>query len=136
MSFLLALKSFFGLSSTPKTLQPGDRMLKCEDCNSDFVFDVGEQNFFKLKGFTEPKRCPKCRKKVRFRMRRRGRGHGGGGGGGQNQNHRNQNNSNSNQHRNDNRHDRSDRHDRHRGGRHHGRRHSVIDGDSPYADER
>jgi hypothetical protein len=126
MSFLSAIKKLLGFSSTP-TLQPGDRMLPCEDCNSSFVFDVGEQRFFKEKGFSEPKRCPKCRKKVRSRMRRRGgRGQGGGGGGhnpNQNHNQNNQHNQNQNQHHG-------------RRTRHQGRRHSVIDGDSPYADER
>ncbi len=129
MSFFSALKSLFGLSSGPKALQPGDKMLHCEDCNSSFVFDAGEQAFFKSKGFTEPKRCPKCRKKVRSRMRRRGRGHGGGGGGGGGQN---QGNQNRHQHNQNNHHNDRDRHHN----RHHGRRHSVIDGDSPYADER
>lgn len=136
MSFLSALKSFFGLSSGPKALQPGDKMLICEDCNSQFVFDAGEQAFFKSKGFTEPKRCPKCRKKVRSRMRRRGRGRGhgnGNSGGGDNNNNQNRHQQH-NQNQSNHHHHNNDR-DRHHG-RHHGRRHSVIDGDSPYADER
>lgn len=125
MSFFSAIKSLLGFGSKTPSLQPGDRMLACEDCGAQFVFDAGEQRFFKEKGFSEPKRCPKCRKKVRFRMRRRGRG--GHGNQGHNQNH-NQNQNNSNQNQQHNRH--------HKHGRPHGRRHSVIDGDSPYADER
>jgi ssDNA-binding Zn-finger/Zn-ribbon topoisomerase 1 len=38
-----------------------DRDLECADCRSTFVFTAGEQAFFQQKGFTEPKRCPKCR---------------------------------------------------------------------------
>ena len=123
MSIFSAIKKLFGLGSSSTTLQPGDRMLICEDCDSQFVFDVGEQRFFREKGFTEPKRCPKCRKRVRFRMRRRGRGHGG-----QNQGHQQ---SNHNQH-----HEQHQHNEGRRRGRHHGRRHGVIDGTSPYADER
>lgn len=126
MSFLSAIKSFFGLSSAPKALQPGDKMLACEDCNTNFVFDAGEQRFFKEKGFTEPKRCPVCRKKVRVRMRRRGPGGNGRGQGSQQNNNRN--NFQGNQSGNQNNHGRRNRH--------HGRRDSVIDGDSPYVDER
>ncbi len=128
MGFFSAIKSLFGFSGGTPTLQPGDRMLACEDCKNQFVFDVGEQRFFKEKGFTEPKRCPKCRKKVRFRMRRRGRGHGGGSGGGHNSQSNHQHGNNQQSHNNQNQHGRRNRH--------HGRRHSVIDGDSPYADER
>lgn len=124
MSFLTTLKGLFGFGPKALTVGPGDRLLPCEDCNQEFVFDAGEQRFFKEKGFTDPKRCPKCRKKVRSRMKRRGRRGRGGGGGNDNGN----GNPNENR-RHENRHD--------GGGRHHrGRRHSVIDGDSPYADER
>ena len=115
MSLIATLKSLFGLSPKSLKLEAGDRMLVCEDCGQQFVFDAGEQQFFKDKGFTDPKRCPRCRKKVRSRMRHRGRHHGG-----------QRNNASNTQNNN-----------RHNG---HGRRHhhhnSVIDGDSPYADER
>ena len=74
MSFLSALKSFFGMSSGPKKMQPGDRLLTCMDCGKEFVFDIGEQRFFKSKGFTDPKRCPDCRKNVRSHMRKKFRG--------------------------------------------------------------
>jgi hypothetical protein len=117
MSFLDTLKGLLGFGSKTPTLQPGDRMLNCEDCGNPFVFDVGEQRFFKEKGFTDPKRCTRCRKKVRSRMRRRGRGH---------QAHQNQNQNQHNSHGNQN---------QHRGGRF-SRRRSVIEGDSPYVDER
>lgn len=40
-----------------------DKVLTCKDCNSEFVFTEGEQEFYKEKGFqNEPQRCPDCRK--------------------------------------------------------------------------
>lgn len=100
MSLLALIKGFFGLTNgAPKRL-PGDRTLSCEDCQSSFIFDEGEQRFFKAKGFTDPKRCPKCRQKVRSHVRKKFR---------------------------------RDR----RPKRHAGRRENhLIDGRSPYADER
>ena len=38
-----------------------DLILKCQDCGGNFVFTVGEQQFYKSKGFTIPKRCKACR---------------------------------------------------------------------------
>jgi hypothetical protein len=126
MGFLVTLKRWFGLSSsaTPE-LKAGDKLLVCEDCGNKFVFDVGEQIFFKEKGFTEPKRCPTCRKKVRRRLRRRGRGGSKPEGNQQSHQHQHSNNNHggNKRHRNDN-------------NNHRQRRHSAIDGDSPYADER
>jgi CxxC-x17-CxxC domain-containing protein len=41
-----------------------DRVLKCVDCGSEFVFTSGEQLFFADKGFkNEPKRCKTCKSK-------------------------------------------------------------------------
>mgnify|MGYP000216548212 CR=1 FL=1 len=40
-----------------------DKVLTCKDCNVEFVFTEGEQEFYKEKGFeNEPQRCPDCRK--------------------------------------------------------------------------
>lgn len=40
-----------------------DKVIVCKDCNTEFVFTVGEQEFYKEKGFTnEPIRCSSCRK--------------------------------------------------------------------------
>lgn len=40
-----------------------DKTLVCKDCNEEFVFTEGEQEFYKEKGFeNEPQRCPNCRK--------------------------------------------------------------------------
>jgi CxxC-x17-CxxC domain-containing protein len=39
-----------------------DKTLTCRDCGMDFVFTVGEQEFYASKGFVnEPTRCPSCR---------------------------------------------------------------------------
>jgi hypothetical protein len=39
-----------------------DRQLTCADCNREFTWTAGEQEFFREKGFTNPpKRCKECR---------------------------------------------------------------------------
>lgn len=41
-----------------------DRLLKCSDCNTEFVFTAGEQLFFFDKQFkNDPKRCKLCKSK-------------------------------------------------------------------------
>ena len=46
-----------------------DKEIVCKDCGKTFVFTVGEQNFYKEKGFEhEPVRCPDCRKARKARM--------------------------------------------------------------------
>ncbi|MTI81749.1 MAG: zinc-binding protein [Firmicutes bacterium] len=50
-----------------------DKTLNCRDCGEDFVFTVGEQEFYAEKGFeNEPVRCPQCR------AARKQRNNGGG----------------------------------------------------------
>ncbi len=40
----------------------GDKAIKCRDCGEEFVFTVGEQTFYKERGFQhEPTRCKRCR---------------------------------------------------------------------------
>ncbi|MBZ9616780.1 zinc-ribbon domain-containing protein [Clostridium estertheticum] len=40
-----------------------DKVLRCQDCQEEFIFTVGEQEFFEEKGFdSEPIRCPDCRR--------------------------------------------------------------------------
>lgn len=49
-----------------------DKKIICKDCGKEFLFTVGEQEFYKEKGFeNEPVRCPECRKarKQRFNNR-------------------------------------------------------------------
>ncbi|MCS6802934.1 MAG: zinc-ribbon domain containing protein [Dehalococcoidia bacterium] len=39
-----------------------DRKLMCRDCSTEFLFTVGEQEFYRAKGLqNEPQRCPTCR---------------------------------------------------------------------------
>ena len=39
-----------------------DKSIVCVDCGNEFVFTVGEQEFYAQKGFTNsPTRCPSCR---------------------------------------------------------------------------
>lgn len=40
-----------------------DKKITCKDCGKEFIFTVGEQEFFKEKGFdNDPVRCPDCRR--------------------------------------------------------------------------
>ena len=46
-------------------LQQGDKLLQCRECGCDFVFTVGEQDFYLEKGFeNEPGKCVECRRKM------------------------------------------------------------------------
>lgn len=39
-----------------------DKTIVCRDCNSEFLFTSGEQEFYQSKGLAhEPGRCPTCR---------------------------------------------------------------------------
>ena len=41
-----------------------DKVLKCVDCSSEFIFTAGEQLFFHDKQFkNEPRRCKNCKSK-------------------------------------------------------------------------
>ncbi|WP_188456245.1 RQC-minor-1 family DNA-binding protein [Virgibacillus oceani] len=42
---------------------PEDIILKCWECGNRFTFTIGEQQFYKSKGFVHPKRCKNCREK-------------------------------------------------------------------------
>jgi CxxC-x17-CxxC domain-containing protein len=54
-----------------------DKVIKCRDCGNEFTFTVGEQEFYRQKGFEHaPTRCKNCREN-----RKPGSGGGGGGGG-------------------------------------------------------
>ncbi len=39
-----------------------DKVLVCRDCSNDFVFSSGEQEFYSTRGFSDPTRCPDCRR--------------------------------------------------------------------------
>jgi CxxC-x17-CxxC domain-containing protein len=52
-----------------------DQTLYCRDCGQEFVFTVGEQEFYASRGLTNtPGRCPSCR------AARKGQGGGHSGG--------------------------------------------------------
>lgn len=38
-----------------------DKIIECMECKSEFTFTEREQEFFKEKKFTDPKRCKPCR---------------------------------------------------------------------------
>jgi CxxC-x17-CxxC domain-containing protein len=45
-------------------MEYSDRVLRCTECGSEFVFTSGEQFFYAEKGFkNEPKRCKSCKMK-------------------------------------------------------------------------
>ena len=54
----------------------GEKSLTCVECNEPFTFSVDDQRYHLEKGYTDPKRCPACR-----RTRRANRNEYGGGGG-------------------------------------------------------
>ena len=46
-----------------EVLEMEDKKIICKDCGKEFIFTVGEQEFYKEKGFeNDPVRCPECRK--------------------------------------------------------------------------
>ena len=49
-----------------------DQLILCRDCQSEFTFCAGEQEYFATKSLSnQPKRCPNCR--VEARVRRSGK---------------------------------------------------------------
>ena len=48
-----------------------DKTITCRDCGSEFIFSVGEQEFYKEKGFdNEPTRSISCRRAKKEQNRR------------------------------------------------------------------
>lgn len=46
-----------------------NKTLVCKDCKEDFIWTVGEQNFYSSKGLkNKPTRCKECRKKNRQKV--------------------------------------------------------------------
>ena len=46
-----------------------DKLLRCIDCDEEFIFTAGEQLFFADKGLkNEPKRCKPCKLKKNERI--------------------------------------------------------------------
>lgn len=53
----------------PQVKQFEDKSLKCKDCGQEFIWTVGEQEFFYSRGFkNKPTRCKECRKKNRQKV--------------------------------------------------------------------
>lgn len=49
-----------------------DKTILCKDCGQEFVFTVGEQEFYKEKGFdNDPVRCQECRRAKKQQNNRR-----------------------------------------------------------------
>ena len=49
-----------------------NKKIICKDCGKEFLFTVGEQEFYKEKGFdNEPVRCPDCRRARKAQFNRR-----------------------------------------------------------------
>ena len=47
-----------------------DKTMICKDCQGEFIFTAGEQEFYQEKGFTnEPQRCMECRKAFKAQLR-------------------------------------------------------------------
>lgn len=43
-------------------MEKKDKKIICKDCGNEFIFTVGEQEFYEEKSFTnEPVRCKECR---------------------------------------------------------------------------
>ncbi len=62
-----------------------DQTLYCRDCNQEFTFTAGEQEFYASRGLTNaPSRCPSCRsaRKAQMGDRQGGGGYGGRSNGG------------------------------------------------------
>ena len=75
MAILVFFQKLFGKSGGGVGTKNGNgkhdntgTKLMCVECKQAFLFKTGEQEFFKMRGLTPPKRCPGCRSK---RKRRR-----------------------------------------------------------------
>ena len=55
--------------ANPLAKEYEDITLNCRDCNAEFIFSAGEQEFYQSKGWeNQPTRCVECKnaKKARF----------------------------------------------------------------------
>jgi hypothetical protein len=48
----------------------GDKTLSCTDCGNGFIWTAGEQIYYEMHEFKEPKRCLEYRAKRKARGRR------------------------------------------------------------------
>lgn len=42
-----------------------DKAIICCNCGEEFIFSVGEQEFYQERNFIPPRRCPFCRREIR-----------------------------------------------------------------------
>ena len=42
-----------------------DKILRCKDCDNDFIYSFGEQTYYKQHNLIDPTRCPDCREKAK-----------------------------------------------------------------------
>lgn len=59
---LVAKERTESIQEALKGMEPHDLVLKCWVCGDRFSFSIGEQQFYKKKGFSYPKSCKKCRR--------------------------------------------------------------------------
>jgi DNA-directed RNA polymerase subunit RPC12/RpoP len=65
-------KYYLSKSLNLEELKMEDKTLVCKDCGKEFIFTVGEQEFYKEKGFeNEPVRCGDCRRARKQQNNRR-----------------------------------------------------------------
>lgn len=50
----------------------GSKLLNCIDCGNEFEFTGRDQEFYKVHGYVDPKRCYTCRKKKKQRFADKG----------------------------------------------------------------
>ena len=55
------------------------RSLTCVECGAEFEFSAEDQEFYAGRGFSEPKRCPKCRAARKARTSNSRQQYNGGG---------------------------------------------------------
>jgi len=46
---------------TKRGIEFKDVELTCIECGNSFIWGAGEQCFYRDRGLSQPKRCPKCR---------------------------------------------------------------------------
>jgi DNA-directed RNA polymerase subunit RPC12/RpoP len=65
-------KYYLTKSLNLEELKMEDKTLVCKDCGKEFIFTVGEQEFYKEKGFeNDPVRCADCRRARKQQNNRR-----------------------------------------------------------------
>ena len=55
-------------SKNIRTVNFRDLIIECCECAHDFLFSVGEQEYYASKGLSTPRRCPECRLRRRLSL--------------------------------------------------------------------